>query len=42
MFAKDESAAGRIRETLANQPPNTRARFVDFTLSDTGLQLTRS
>lgn len=42
MLAKDEAAAGRIRRTLTASPPNARARFVDFSLSDTGLQLTRS
>ena len=42
MFAKDEEAAARIRSTLTREPPNPRARFVDFTLSETGLELTRS
>jgi galactokinase/mevalonate kinase-like predicted kinase len=42
MLAKDESAAGRIRRTLSEHPPNSRARFVDFTLSESGLQVTRS
>ena len=42
MFAKDEAAAARIKRTLTQNPPNPRARFVDFTLSDTGMQLTRS
>ncbi len=42
LFAKDHDAAGRIRRTLAERPPNPRARFVDFSLSQTGLQLTRS
>jgi galactokinase/mevalonate kinase-like predicted kinase len=42
MFAKDELAAANIRQTLTSQPPNPRARFVDFALSETGLQLTRS
>jgi len=42
MFAKDEEAAGRIRQTLTAHPPNPRARFVNFSLSDTGLQVTRS
>jgi hypothetical protein len=31
-----------IRKTLAANPPNNRARFVHFALSDQGLQLTRS
>jgi galactokinase/mevalonate kinase-like predicted kinase len=42
MFAKDHTAAARIRHTLTSHPPNPRARFVDFSLSPTGLQLTRS
>ena len=42
IFAKSDTAGARIRQTLASNPPNARARFVDFNLSDTGLQLTRS
>ena len=42
LFGKDELAAARIKQLLTNHPPNTRARFVDFSLSETGLQLTRS
>ncbi len=42
MLAKDEEAAGRIRESLTQFPPNPRARFVHFGLSETGLQITRS
>ena len=42
MFAKDEAAALHIRQILTSSPPNSRARFVDFTLSQNGLQLTRS
>jgi galactokinase/mevalonate kinase-like predicted kinase len=42
MFAKDETAASRIKRTLMENPPNARARFIDFSLSETGLQLTRS
>ncbi len=42
LFAKDETAAARIRGQLTAQPPNPRARFVSFSLSDTGLQVTRS
>lgn len=42
MLAKDEAAGARIKHILSEHPPNTRARFVDFSLSDTGLQLTRS
>ena len=42
LFARDEAAAARIKQTLLARPPNPRARFVDFTLSETGLQVTRS
>jgi galactokinase/mevalonate kinase-like predicted kinase len=42
LFGKDEAAAARIKQLLTNHPPNARARFVDFSLSETGLQLTRS
>lgn len=42
MFAKDEPAAARIREILRANPPNERARFVNFSVSGTGLQVTRS
>jgi galactokinase/mevalonate kinase-like predicted kinase len=42
MLAKDENAAACVRRALTSQPPNARARLVDFSLSDTGLQLTRS
>ncbi|MFO1502137.1 MAG: bifunctional fucokinase/L-fucose-1-P-guanylyltransferase, partial [Verrucomicrobiota bacterium] len=42
ILAKDPMAARRIRDALAAHPPNARARFVDYALSDTGLQLTRS
>jgi len=42
LLAKDEPAAARIRHHLTANPPNPRARFVDFALSATGLQITRS
>jgi galactokinase/mevalonate kinase-like predicted kinase len=42
MMAKDERAAGKIRQVLTANPPNPRARFVNFSVSETGLQLTRS
>jgi galactokinase/mevalonate kinase-like predicted kinase len=42
MFAKDEEAAACIKKTLTGDPPNSRARLVDFSLSETGLQVTRS
>jgi galactokinase/mevalonate kinase-like predicted kinase len=42
LFGKDETAAGRMKRALSERPPNSRARFVDFALSETGLQVTRS
>ena len=42
MFAKDALAAERIKQRLAENPPNRRARFVTLALSNTGLQVTRS
>ena len=42
MFAKDAEAARRIRESLTRNPPNARARFCRFSISPTGLQVTRS
>lgn len=42
MLAKDRAAGERIRHKLEADPPNTRARFVDFSVSHTGLEVTRS
>ncbi|MDH3981756.1 MAG: hypothetical protein OES84_02520, partial [Kiritimatiellaceae bacterium] len=42
MIANDAEAALRIKERLESNPPNEGARFVDFSLSETGLQVTRS
>jgi galactokinase/mevalonate kinase-like predicted kinase len=42
MIAKDAGAALRIKQALEENPPNSGARFVDFGLSETGLQITRS
>ena len=42
LFAKDMEAAGRIRHQLTTSPPNPRARFVDWSISKTGFQVTRS
>lgn len=42
MLAKDPAAARRIRDRLTRYPPNPRARFVEFSLSSTGLQVSRS
>lgn len=41
-FAKDIEAAGRIRHQLTLAPPNKRARFVEWGISKTGFQVTRS
>ena len=40
--AKDADAAQRLRTTLTERPPNAKARFVDLSVSKTGLQVTRS
>lgn len=42
MVARDPEAACRIREILTSNPPNKRARFVDMSLSKSGLQVSRS
>lgn len=42
MVAKDPQAASCIRRILTEQAPNSCARFVDMTLSDKGLQISRS
>jgi len=42
LLAKDEAAGSRIREQLTSCPPNPRARFVDYSISQSGLQITRS
>ncbi len=42
IVAKDPEAAGKIRNILNENPPNSRARFVDLNLSKTGFQVTRS
>ena len=42
MVAKDPEAAARIKQTLADNRPNANARFVDMTLSGSGLQISRS
>ena len=42
MVAKDPEAAARIRHILTAQQPHANARFVDMTLSKTGLQVSRS
>jgi galactokinase/mevalonate kinase-like predicted kinase len=40
--ARDVAAAERIRTSLEQNPPNDRARFVDFSVSRSGLQVTTS
>ncbi len=42
MVAKDPDAAARIRQTLLSNRLNANARFVDMSLSRTGLQVSRS
>ena len=42
MIAKDPEAAGRIKQQLLQNPPNNCARFVEMSLSDKGLQTSRS
>jgi galactokinase/mevalonate kinase-like predicted kinase len=42
MFAKSADAALRAKKNLESNPPNARARFVDFTVSKTGFQISRS
>jgi galactokinase/mevalonate kinase-like predicted kinase len=42
MIAKDPEAAVRIRQILNDNRLNRNARFVDMTLSTTGLQISRS
>ncbi len=42
IVAKDPVAAGRIRQLLREHPLTPSARFVDMSLSDTGLQVSRS
>ena len=42
MFAKSAEAATKAKADLEARPPNARARFVDFTISENGLQVSRS
>ena len=42
MVAKDPEAAARIKQILQANQTNANARFVDMTLSKTGLQVSRS
>jgi galactokinase/mevalonate kinase-like predicted kinase len=42
IIAKDENAVGHIKNELTINPVNKRARLVDFNISSTGLQVTKS
>jgi galactokinase/mevalonate kinase-like predicted kinase len=42
LLARDSGAAQKIKEHLEAHPPNARARFVDLSISQTGMQVTRS
>ena len=42
MVAKDDEAAARIRRALLASPPNRKARFVEMTLSQKGLEISKS
>ena len=42
IFAKDLQSANRIKALLNDSPPNPRARFVDWSLSGSGLEITKS
>lgn len=42
MVAKDPDAAVRIRRILTEERPNERARFVEMSLSNKGLEISRS
>ena len=42
MVAKNPDAAVRIRRILTEERPNERARFVEMSLSNKGLEISRS
>ncbi|MFH1963964.1 MAG: bifunctional fucokinase/L-fucose-1-P-guanylyltransferase, partial [Acidobacteriota bacterium] len=42
IFAGDVNDAGKIKSLLTQNPPNNKARFVDFQLSHQGFQVSRS
>ncbi|MEI7898149.1 MAG: bifunctional fucokinase/fucose-1-phosphate guanylyltransferase [bacterium] len=42
IIARDIPAAHQVRTYLGQHPPNPRARFVEWTLSATGLEITKS
>ncbi len=42
IIAKDKAAAASIKSFLQQNPPNNLSRFVDFSVSNSGLEITRS
>jgi galactokinase/mevalonate kinase-like predicted kinase len=42
LIAKDAEAAVDIKRILHENPPNNKARFVEMSISHTGMQITRS
>ncbi|MFW5877833.1 MAG: bifunctional fucokinase/fucose-1-phosphate guanylyltransferase, partial [bacterium] len=42
MIARDPDAAAKVKNILKRNPPNDKARFVDFKISQKGLSVTRS
>ena len=42
LIAKDADHARQLRSELESDPPNDRARFIEMSVSTTGLQVTRS
>jgi len=42
ILAKDDQAAGKIKQALTENPVNGSARLVDFSISNCGLQVTKS
>ena len=42
IVAKDEQAARLLRSRLRENPPNASARFVDFSISQEGMAITKS
>ncbi|EMI55257.1 fucose kinase [Rhodopirellula sallentina SM41] len=42
LLAKDAVSAERIQDELKTKPPNNRARFVEMSVSNTGMQVSRS
>ncbi len=42
MIAKDDVAAAQVKKVLTENPANDKARFVEMSLSETGMQVTRS